>query len=111
MKRAIFVIVFVVSVFTIKNLVQSIYDLWQKQDLLVQANLRLEKEKKRHEELRRKLAVVESEHFIEEQARNKLFLGREGESEVILPPPAETSVASAAAEKKPNYQQWLDLFF
>lgn len=115
MKRVIFWSIIVVSFFIIQSLVRSIYSLWQKHDLLAIAENELRKQKKDQDDLKQKLASVESESFIEQEARNKLFLQKPGESRVIVDERLLQAVmASQSAQKKaqkPNWQAWWELFF
>ena len=56
----------------------------------------------------------QGEEFIEEQARNKLNLAKEGETIVILPPNVEELVGwreENGPEELPNWQKWRNLFF
>lgn len=110
MKRVIFFIILIVSMFIIKNLVSSIYNLWQKQDLIVSAQKELENEKERNQEIKSKLSYVKSQEFIEEEARNKLFLVKEGEKEILLPP-LPSSQDKKQEPPKPNWKKWMELFF
>jgi len=112
MKKVVFFTTIIASLIIINNLIQSIYSLWHKKELLVTAQTQLEKEKERNRQLSQRFKVVQSQEFIEEEARNKLFLGRPGESQVIIP----QSLASAAASRgkipqKPNWKLWWELFF
>lgn len=114
MKRALFLITIIASFFVINNLVRSIYTLWGKQDLMVKAKKDLEDRKKENEELKKRLAVVQSEQFIEEEARNKLFMVKPGESRVIIPDEllkASESAKNKKEDQKPNWQKWWELFF
>ncbi len=84
MKRILYVVIFIFSLFIINNLLRSIYNLWQKNDLISDAALQLEKEKNEHEKLRNELEKVKNINFVEEEARNKLFLVKPGEQTVII---------------------------
>jgi hypothetical protein len=53
--------------------------------------------------------LVKSDSFLEEQARNELFMVKPGESGVILPAGLGDK-KKAKAETKPNWQQWLAIF-
>ncbi len=79
---------------------------------MVQTQDRLKKEKERNRELQERIIQAQSPLFIEEQARNKLFMGREGEQEIIVSQrllgPNSTQSASASVS---NLQQWINLFF
>jgi len=114
MKKVAFLVILVISLFIIKNFITSIYNLWQKQDLIVQAKSDLETEKKKNQELKNKLSLVKSPQFIEEEARNKLFLGKPGENQVVLSQEvwrATDSSKNKSSENSPNWQKWLSLFF
>ena len=92
---------------------RSIYDLWRKQDLLVRSKIELEKQKEENQRLKSQLSTVRKEDFVEKEARNKLFLVKPGEQEVIIP--KELLDASKSAKPKrdntPNWKKWWDLFF
>lgn len=111
MKRALFLVIVVASLFVVYNLTSSIYFLWQKQSLLEQAKKELAQEKKENEGLKRKLAQAQSPQFIEEQARNKLLLGRPNEQEIFLPRDLlNQATQSAKSKKEANWKLWLRLF-
>lgn len=75
----------------------------------IQNNLQAEKE--RQNDLKRQLARVESDQYTEQEARNKLNLGREGEIALLLPSispiflPTPTPVDTST-----NWQKWVKLF-
>ena len=114
LKKIFFFSFIVISLFIINGFLHSIYNLWQKNDLLVRAQQDLEHERKENQELKKKLTEVKKPGFVEEEARNKLFLAKPGEGIVILPTDV---LASTSVEKKetvdtrPNWQKWLDVFF
>jgi cell division protein FtsB len=113
-KKIGFFIVIIILLVTINNLIHSIYTIWQKQDLILQAQRDLTVEKKENQRLKRDIAQVNKPQFIETEARNKLLLAKPGEGIVILPknqlitPP---SPAQRIVDKQPNWQKWWDLFF
>lgn len=114
LKKIVFFAIIIISLFVINSFIHSIYNLWQKNDLVVRAKQDLEKEKKENKELKRKLAEVKKPGFVEEEARNKLFLAKPGEGIVIIP----TDVLSTSSSKtkkitdsRPNWQKWWELFF
>ncbi len=111
MKRFLFMAILIVSLVIIRNLVTSIYNLWQKQYLIVSAQKELEVEKKKSLELKKKLVYAESTAFIEEQARNKLFLSKPGEKEIILSNISKSDNSSKNKENDPNWKKWWELFF
>lgn len=69
----------------------------------------------KNKELKQQLSQIKTPEFIEEQARNKLGLGREGETIVIIPEDKLKLVLgasnSAQAERLPNPLGWWRFFF
>lgn len=114
LKKIVFFSILFASVVIINSLLHSIYSLWQKQDLIVKANQNLEKEKKDNNILKNQLAEVKKSDFVEEEARNKLFLAKPGEGVIMLPQDAlSASHASRQVhyDTRPNWLKWWELFF
>lgn len=112
MKRILFLFSVIFLVVLIINLFFSVITLWSKKDVLTQARLTLAQKQQKHEELVRDLAKVQDPSFVEEQARNKLFLGKPGESLVIFPSSTPSAIPVAGGTNwKPAWQQWWELFF
>ncbi len=114
MKKVIFFIALGICILVINNLVRSIYDLWHKNDLLVDAQRELTRQKQENQRLKSQLSYVESKEFVEEIARNKLLLVKPGEQRVLIPQDLikGSSTPSASIEKvDPNWKKWLRLFF
>ncbi len=113
-KKIVFFIILIASVIIINNLVHSIYTLWQKKNLVVKAQLELEKEKQENQELKRKLAQVKQPQFVEKEARNKLFLAKPGEGVIVIPTGAikpSQSTQPKPKDTRPNWQKWWETFF
>jgi len=110
MKKVFFFATIVVSIIIINSLVRSIYDLWKKEDLVVAARQELEKEKKENKELKERLVYVKTDKFIEEEARNKLFLVKPGESEIIIPKDLIATKSAKPTPTPPNWKKWVNLF-
>lgn len=111
MKKVASIFVLILCLIIGINLIHSIYSLWKKQDLIVGAKLELEKEKKEQESLQKKLSVVKKEDFIEEEARNKLFLAKPNETEILIPQDDLNKKSPLKKSEIPNWQKWLTLFF
>lgn len=114
MKRMVFYIIVIACLFIIKDLIVSIYEVWRKQDLLVAAKKDLEAEKQRNNQLKAQISIVESEFYIEEQARNKLFMLRPNEQEILVSRNLFTASGSAHTQEQagePNWRKWWRLFF
>lgn len=111
MKKILFFAGILICVVTINGLARSIYDLWHKQDVVVSARIELEKEKKENERLKQQLVLVNSQEFIESEARNKLLMVKPGEEGVIVPSDLIEKKAPKKVSEPPNWQKWINLFF
>lgn len=113
MKKLFFFVFVIISALIINNLIHSIYSLWNKDDVVRGEQLWLEKEKQKHNQLTARLTFVKSQEFIEEEARNKLFMGKSGEAEVLIDPKliANALAKERKSEALPPWQQWMNLFF
>ncbi|OGH09799.1 MAG: hypothetical protein A2152_00880 [Candidatus Levybacteria bacterium RBG_16_35_6] len=112
MKKIIYIATVIILLVIINNLTHSIYDLWHKQDLLTAAEKKLELEKERNKKLKAELSYVQSQQFIEEQARDKLFMSKPGEQDILI---QKNLIAPEKSKPKqdtrPNWQKWMELFF
>lgn len=113
MKKAIFVVVILACLFIINNLVRSIYNLWQKKDLVAKAEKQLTHQKEENKKLKSQILYAQSNEFIEKEARDKLFMVKEGEQQVLIPKATirESIVNDKGIESKPNWKKWWELFF
>ncbi len=116
MKKIIFFGVIIVSLFIINNMIHSIYSMWQKQDLLTKAQKELEREKNTNLKLKQQLVYIKTPQFVEEEARNKLFLVKPGEQVIVIPSGyikenASESSTLSSKEEKSNWEKWWELFF
>lgn len=66
---------------------------------------------KENEELRAYLDYVESDSFLEKEARNSLGMSKEGEMMIVLPQEAEAKAETAFSSPSPVWRQWWELFF
>lgn len=111
MKRIIFIILVIFLVGIIVNLSISIATLWSKKDLLTTASQQLAKERKDNAALQKELKRVEDPSFVEEEARDKLFLGKPGDVLVLIPTASPSATGQSTGNNKPIWQQWWELFF
>lgn len=114
LKKVAFFVIIIVSAIIINNLARSIYSLWQKNHLVTDAKLEVENKKRENDELKRKLSQVQKPEFLEEEARNKLFLAKPGEGVIVLSQKdlqATISAAPKPPDSRPNWKKWWDLFF
>lgn len=109
MKKIVYFLTIAVCLIIINNLIHSIYDLWDKQDLVVRAEKELQNEKEENQRLKSRLVYVKSNEFIEEEARNKLFMVKPGESGVIVPADLLEKKEKKKDLELPNWQKWINL--
>lgn len=96
------------------NLLVQINDAMRSQERLSSAAEVVYKLEAKNRELKNKLSEVKTREFIEEQARNKLGLSKNGETVVVIPEEKLKMVlgASQSAEiRLPNWLGWLKVFF
>jgi len=91
--------------------VRSWLKLQERGKIIKQVQKKLEEAKNKQENLKRQLAQVESRDFIEEEARNKLNMGKEGEIVLILPSLVFKQPTPSPPAKSPNWKKWLELFY
>ena len=114
-KKVLIVIIFLVSIFITYNLLNQIFNALKSEERLSLAAEALYKLEVKNKQLKQRLGEISSREFIEEQARNKLGLGKKGETMVIIPDEKLKEVLGAsesASEKRlPNWLGWWRLFF
>ncbi|MBI2033162.1 MAG: septum formation initiator family protein [Candidatus Levybacteria bacterium] len=111
MRKILFFLTLTASVIIIKDLLMSIYSLWQKKDLLIIAQKELSAQKKENVQLQAQLKVVKNPSFIEEEARNKLFFVKPGESVAVIPHPTPGTTINNQPQTASVFSQWVALFF
>jgi cell division protein FtsB len=114
MKKVALGVILIISLIIINNLARSIYNLWQKQELVTTTEKELEREKKVNANLKKQAAAVKDPDYLEKVARDKLFLAKPKEEVVILPKePSGNEKAIAKAKRigtTPHWKEWLLLF-
>ena len=88
----------------------NVWRLWKAGERIKQAEADVQKQTQENEELKTRLAQVESPEFIEKEAREKLGLGEPGETIVVLPKTEEPSFAEASEGQAPNWRRWWKLY-
>jgi len=112
-RKIFFFAIILASIFIINNFVHSIYNLWQKNNLISNAKQELDKEKRENKELKKKLSEVKSDDFLEKEIRDRLFLAKPEEEIVFLPKNylSATESGKTQIDTRTNWQKWWDLFF
>ncbi|MFZ5932698.1 MAG: FtsB family cell division protein [Patescibacteria group bacterium] len=99
------------------SLVRNISRVLEARKRIGRAESRVEKLKEENEEIKRKLAEVKGEEFIEKQLRDRLGLAKEGEIVVVLPDEEILrKIAPPVPEEEdtlpdPTWKKWLKLFY
>ncbi len=113
-KIALGIIILVMLIMTYNLLIQ-IMDALKSGERLSSAAEEVYKLEAKNRELKNKLNEIKSEHFIEQQARDKLGLSKKGETIVIIPDDKLKQVLgssqSAQEIRYPNWLGWWKVFF
>lgn len=114
-KKFIFIIIGAVILIFAYNIIGQIFTTLQSGDRLSVATEQLHSLEVKNRELKKRLSEIKSQDFIEQQARDKLGLAKEGETLVIIPDEKINQVLGVAKQvvepRLPNWQGWLKLFF
>lgn len=113
MKKILFLTILIIVVIYCVNSLQYIHDLLQKRELITSAKNSLEKEKKENQALHKELQVVNNPLFVEQEARNKLFMIKPGENNIFIDKDAFATASSRpfSTPMKPNWLKWWEIFF
>lgn len=98
------------------NMIGQIFQAFKAGDRLTQEINKLSTLEIKNKDLKEQLTQVKSLEFIEQQARDKLGLAKEGETVVVIPPDKIKQVLGISKDKEievklPNWMGWLKLFF
>lgn len=114
-KKITFTVLILISLIIAYNLIHQISDALRSGDRLNQEVSNLSDLQAKNSELKNKISEVNSDIFIEEQARNKLGLGKKGETVVIIPDNKIKQVLGASESAQevrlPNWLGWWKVFF
>jgi len=89
----------------------SSLNLFRVDDRLKKERERLLVLKKENMELKKELEEVKTERYVEEVARDKLGMGRKGETIVVLPEIEYEEVERKRGRKLENWEKWYRVFF
>ena len=114
-KRIILALSLLVGLVVAYNLIIQIMEAAKSGERLSQAAETVYKLEAKNKELKKKLSDIKSPEFIEEMARNKLGLSKEGETIVIIPEERLKQVMGASKSAQevrlPNWLGWLKGFW
>lgn len=111
-KKLVSGLILVFVIFTIVSLARNVYNLVQTGKQLEKTEKKIQGLKQDQGNLKKDLDRVESDQFIEEEARKKLNYVK-GEEVVVILPKENTDQQQETLNKKPlsNWQKWLNLLF
>ena len=110
MRKIIFIVITLILIFMINDLVRSIYDIWHKKDFITQAQKELSFQKQENQRLKSALSYSQTQEFMEREARDKLFMVKQGEQKVLIPQESDNS-QEVQENTDPNWKKWRNLFF
>jgi cell division protein FtsB len=111
-----FFFIFLIPIFLalMLGISQQIFDRYQVQKKLNELNAEVANYKKQQEDLTKLIEYYQDPSNLENEARVRLNLKKEGEKVVIILPTATSTSESATSnsdENMPNYKQWWYYFF
>ena len=107
---------FLIVISLIISLSRSIIKLTKAEDKIQDVKNKIISLKKGNEDLNNQISRMESDFFIEKEARDKLGLAKKGEIVLVLPPSNNyESLINIDSEAEPNlplpnYKKWLKIF-
>jgi cell division protein FtsB len=114
-KNPLFRLIYVIAgVFMIIGLSHSIYDLWKKQDIIVDRQNALKQAEAENKRLKKALEESQTPDFIEREARNSLGMSKEGEIVVLMDTASGSGTTNSQpgeAAEKPSWKLWWRLFY
>ena len=111
MKKLLVIFVILTLLFLIRNTFFSIVEVLNNGDAAGTLKKELEGEKKKNEFLTQRLFYVKTNGFVEEEARRKLGLVKQGEHTVIAPSAPTKEEKTVEIDTRPNWEKWWSLFF
>ncbi|TSC85339.1 MAG: septum formation initiator [Microgenomates group bacterium Gr01-1014_16] len=88
----------------------NVWRLYKAGDRVGEARKELAETQAEQEQLKSRLEYVQSEEFIEREAREKLGLGKPGEEVVIVPTPIRNQESGIKIQDEPNWRKWWRLY-
>ena len=109
-KRAGAIVIIIVLVLIIRSLAFSIISTHDRAQILKSLQSELSQKKQEQAYLAQKLYIVKTDSFVEEEARRKLGLVKEGEK-VVVDEKIQPKKPEVLKEEVPNWKKWQSLFF
>jgi len=111
MKKILPIVIIIVLLILIKNNITHILNFLSNGSTLGSLEKTLTVEEKKNRYLNERLKYVKTDKFIEEEAKEKLGMLKEGEFFVIAPTGAPLDRGEIKVDTTPNWKKWWELFF
>jgi cell division protein FtsB len=111
------VVIGIGSILLAFSLVRTTYGLWKKQDYVRAREEAYRQAQKYNQELKNQLKIDQTPDFVEKVAREKLGMGKEGETVIFMPnssianTPVTNSANALTETEKSNWKKWWGVFF
>ena len=102
------------GIYLVFDLSRDLFNLIKKRERIENMEDKIEELALNSKELKERLEYVQSDEFVEKEARDKLNMAKEDEIIVVLPEDFKVpdfQASKDSTEDLPNWQQWLKLFF
>ncbi len=110
MKKVIYSIIIILCLASITRSVQEISAILQKKSIITQAEQKQTALSQRNTSLKQQIVRTQGPDYIQEEARNKLFLSLPNETRVLVPSQTNQTSEVSTQTILPNWQQWLKSF-
>lgn len=112
MRRLVAIAILIFEVYLIITLSRSVWDLWEKQAELEIVKEKVDKLARENKRLQGEYGYVQTDEFVEKQAREKLKLVKPNETVVVIPESVLRAATASATPTPvpPNWVQWMRLF-
>ena len=112
-KNFVIILIFI-GFLVIPNLIISIRNIWQKNDIITQRQEELRKLEAENERLKQAIEEAKTPEFVEREARNKLGLAKPDEVVILMDKPevsGQNESGLTSVPKGPKWIAWWRLFF
>lgn len=105
-------VIFLISLAIVVTAPSSLYEMWQRRDILRQRQVVRDSLAAKNEALKRELAEAETPEYVEKVARENLGLIKEGETIILMPRTQNVrSNDQINTQEIANWKKWWRLFF
>ncbi len=111
MKKVFLLLLAFLLLIIVRNNISGIFKGLQNENTAGNLKKELASEERKNQFLKERLFYVKTDQFIEEEARQKLGMVKNGEYIVIAPTSAPLNRERITIDDKPNWKKWLELFF